>query len=192
MNKIKTVSHLTTQEREAIAVDYLKSLETGFLPEEIFTQMARLAVINTVEVGFVRPIYEIGQPQQVLLTQRPSTDKFWPNQWHVPGSVVRASDPVEHEHDYDMAISRVKDEIGGGLELIGNPQEFETLRRTGPRGSEITVRMIADATGDPQNGEFFDAVDVLKNPPKGGLLGTHDDAIAKIAAAQRTLLKRNK
>lgn len=191
MSELET-SKLSPQETEAIAVNYLKSLETGFLPKNVFFEVARLAVMNTVEIGFVRPIEEIDQPQKILLTQRPSTDEFWPNQWHIPGSVVRASDPVKHEHDYDAAISRVRNEVGGGLQLIGAPQEFETVRRSASRGSEVTVRLIADTEGDPERGEFFDMADVLKNPPKGGLLETHDVAIAKVAAVQRALLKPNK
>lgn len=177
---------LTSDESNAVAVNYLASLEHGVLPEELFTQMGRLIVLSTVELGMVRPLDESGRTK-ILLTQRPSNDRFWPNQWHVPGSVVRADDPVKHDHDYDAAISRIRDEVGGTLAIIGKPHEFETIRRTGPRGSETTTRVVAETSGDPLNGEFFDVVDVLDNPPKGGLIENHDVAIARIAAAQKKL-----
>lgn len=186
----KALPDLTPEQTEAVAANYLASLEPGALPFPTFIQIARLAVLNTLEVGFVKPFEEQGNTR-VLLTQRPSTDKFWPNQWHIPGAVVLASDPVKHDHDYDAALGRVRDEAGGSLHMIGDPLEFDTVRRMGLRGSEITVRMLAETEGDPDKGEFFDARDVLKNPPKGGLVHSHEDAIAKIAAAHRSLSSRS-
>jgi hypothetical protein len=99
----------------------LAEAEPDQLPYAIFVPIAKLLVLNTVEVGFVKPAPTDERKAQVLLTQRPDTDQFWANQWHIPGSIVRASDPVKHEHDYDAAVSRVKDEIGGGIQVVQEP-----------------------------------------------------------------------
>lgn len=181
---------VTPEQEEAIAANYLAKLaeqRPDQLPYEIFLPVAKLMVMHTVEVGFVKPPEEDGESALVLLTQRPATDKFWPSQWHVPGSVVRATDPVKHEHDYDAAFSRVLDEVGGDIQVIRKPVEFDTVRRKGIRGSEVTVRLLAEVEGDPANGTFFDAADIIRRPPEEGLIGSHAAAIEKIAATYRSL-----
>ena len=183
--KHKNIPDLTEEQQRLIAARYLSGLaeeEPGLIPYELFVPMAKLMVMHTVEVGFVKPSGTDGRRAQVLLTQRPATDEFWANQWHIPGSIVRATDPVKHEHDYDAAVNRVRDEIGGGIQVISQPLEYDTVRRKGQRGSEVTVRLMADSAGDPVNGRFFDADQVLRNPPDGGLIDSHAAAIEKLAA----------
>lgn len=167
---------LTAEQEEAIAASYLARLaeqKPDRLPFGIFVPVASLMVMHTVEIGFVKPQSDTSTGQ-VLLTQRPASDRFWPNQWHIPGSIVLANDPVKHEHDYDAAISRVLAEVGGNVEIAGQPREFDTVRRLGLRGSEVT--------GEPEHGAFFDAADVLRHPPEAGLIDSHAAAIEKIAA----------
>lgn len=181
------LSQLSPEQQKTVALDYLRGLgdnPEGLLPLEVFEIIAgKLAVIHTVEVGLVKPAEEGNF--SVLLTQRPPTDHFWPNQWHIPGSVVRPTDPVGHEHDYDAAISRVLSEVGSGIHLVGDPREYETVRRIGNRGSEVTVRLVAEVDGRPSDGAFFNASDVLRNPPEGGLVESHHEAIKGLTAAYR-------
>jgi hypothetical protein len=176
---------LTKEQQQLVAANYLKMLveeETDPLPFEIFVPIGRLVVLNTVEVGFVKPSPIDDRRAQVLLVRRPETDQFWANQWHIPGSIVRATDPVKHEHDYDAAISRVIKEVGGGIQVKSNPLEYDVVRRKGVRGSEVTVRLMAESAGEPINGAFFDTRAVLKNPPEVGLIESHAEAIEKLAA----------
>ncbi len=181
---------ISPEQEQVIAANYLARLaeqQPDRLPFEIFLPVAKLMVMHTVEVGFVKPSDENEENALVLLTQRPATDKFWANQWHIPGSVVRATDPVKHEHDYDAAFSRVLDEVGGDIQVVRDPVGFDTVRRKGMRGSEVTVRLLAEVEGEPANGAFFDAADILRRPPEGGLINSHAEAIEKVAATYRSL-----
>src|ERR1700722_3027250 len=90
-----------------VVVESLKKLEPGFLPYPLFQEMARLIALPIVDVVPVRR----GQNGriEVLLTQRKSYDAFWPNMWHNPGTVVRATD---EDSDYVDAARRVfRDEL---------------------------------------------------------------------------------
>jgi len=181
---------VTAEQEEAIAGNYLARLAEQHpdkLPLEIFTPLAKLMVLTTVEVGLLKRSTEDENRLLVLLSQRPSSDKFWPNQWHIPGSIIRARDPVADEHDYTPAISRVMAEVGGDIQIVQGPLEYETVRRLGLRGSEVTVRLLAEVEGDPTNGAFFDAAEVLRRPPDTGLLESHSAAIEKVAATYRSL-----
>jgi hypothetical protein len=208
-NQETPLPELTDEQRQLIAVNYLHSLaetEPEQLPYDIFVPIAKLMVLNTAEVAFVKPSPTDGRRAQVLLTQRPETDQFWANQWHIPGSIVRATDPVTHEHDYDAAVTRVRDEVGGNIEgirgvlamlglrrgvrLVNYPVEYDIVRRKGLRGSETTVRLMAESKGKPTRGAFFDAQTVLKNPPEGGLIDSHAEAIEKLAARYHDLKTR--
>lgn len=182
-------SQLSPEQQELVAAHYLSELAeqaTGRLPYEIFQPVSQLVVLNTVEVGFVKPSPTDERHAQVLLTQRPATDKHWADQWHIPGSVVLPTDPVKHEHDYDAAIGRVTQEVGGGLRM-GDFVEYDTVRRKGSRGSEVTVRFMNESQGSPARGRFFDARRILVRPPEGGLIETHAEAIEKLAATYHDL-----
>lgn len=181
------IPKLTPQQKQAIANEYLESLEPGVLPLPIFRQLARLGVLSTVEVGLVRPSEQNENGTELVLTPRPSTDEYWPGEWHIPGSAIRADDPVKHEHDHEAVISRVMDEVGGDIRIIGEPKEVDMVRRKGQRGSELTLRLLAEVEGEPGNGRFFDAARVLRQPPEAGLLESHAVAIAKVAEAYESL-----
>lgn len=181
------IPHLTTAQQELIVARYLESLQPGFLPYPTFLQLARLAVLPTVEVGFVRPSDESEDGTELILTQRPANDAHWPSQWHVPGSAIRADDPITHEHDHDAVVSRVLAEVGGDVEIIGEPKQYDVVRRRGLRGSEITLRLLAVVEGEPERGRFFDADTILRDPPEGGFVETHEAAIESVAEAYRAL-----
>ena len=184
------LGQLSAEQRKTVALSYLRDLgdaKEDLLPLDVFELIAgKLAVIHTVEVGMIKPTGEEGL--SVLLTQRPPTDHFWPNQWHIPGSIVRPKDPIKNEHDYDAAFSRVLREVGSGIRVIGEPEEYETVRRRGARGPEVTVRLLAEVDGQPSSdGAFFDTTEALDNPPEGGLVESHWEAIRGLAEAYRRL-----
>ena len=178
--------NLTEQQRQAVVDDYLSSLPPGFLPGPVFKQYARVGVMPTVEVGLVRPSEQNEGGTELVLAQRSEEDEHWPGQWHVPGSVVRADDKMDHEHDYDDVIGRVFGEVGGDLEVVRGPRAFDVVRRRGLRGAEITLRLLAEVRGEPERGRFFDARNVLAEPPRTGFVETHDLAIASIARAYQS------
>jgi hypothetical protein len=176
---------LTDEQRRAVAADYLAKLAASkpdLVPKDIYLPMLSLVPATTVEVSLVKPSTADERRALIVLTQRPETDTFWANQWHIPGSIVRGNDPIKHEHDFDAAITRAMDEVNGGLKVVYDPVAYDLVRRRGPRGSETTARFMVETVGEPMEGAFFDAQYVIENPPEGGLIDTHAEAIEKLAS----------
>jgi hypothetical protein len=174
---------LSPEQQLAVTAQYLRELresESPLIPFDVFHAMAGLMVMTTVEVALVRRQED---RLQILLAQRPPTDKDWANMWHIPGSVVRGTDEVKHEHDFDMALDRAIGEARGTIEIVGAPVQYDMVRRSGSRGSENTPRFIATVMGDPEpgHGKFFDIEAVLQEPPEGGLIRSHHEAIEAVA-----------
>jgi hypothetical protein len=49
---------------------------------------------------------------------------------------------------------------------------------------------MAESSGEPNRGTFFDAQAILKKPPEGGLINSHAEAIEKLAAKYHDLKAR--
>jgi len=79
----------------------LEQLEPGFLPLEIFNQIARLVRLPVVDVV---PIKHQGPDLNIGLLKRETNDLWWPNMWHLPGTVFRSTDTL------DGAIKRLLDD----------------------------------------------------------------------------------
>jgi ADP-ribose pyrophosphatase YjhB (NUDIX family) len=77
-------------------VDFLKELEPGFLPLPIFEQIARLVRLPIVDVI---PVKKVDDKISVGLLKRPSDDRWWPNAWHLPGTIFRATDSLRSAQD---------------------------------------------------------------------------------------------
>lgn len=73
-------------------VDFLKELEPGFLPLPIFEQIARLVRLPIVDVI---PIKKVENKIFVGLLKRPSDDLWWPDAWHLPGTIFRSTDTLK-------------------------------------------------------------------------------------------------
>lgn len=132
-------------------IDSLSKLEPGVLPFDIFHAVTRLVATPIIELVPIRRNEE-GKPE-VLLLRREADDPVWPNQLHVPGTVVRASDKWGSFND---AFARISKELGGiALEdptLVGN-----IIHHSG-RGMEVSQIYWADISGNgPIRGEFFPA-----------------------------------
>src|SRR6185295_219689 len=79
-------SNLAPEVRDVAMRAIMDSLPlNGRIPYPIFAAIARLGVLCSVEVVPLRVGPE--GKTQVLLTQRPAGDEWWPNQWHVPGAM---------------------------------------------------------------------------------------------------------
>lgn len=186
------VPELTPDQRYTVTVNFLQELSEGgtdLIPLELFNAMSRLMTLATVEVGMFQPATN-DQAGAILLGQRSADDPFWASQWHVPGSIIRANDPVTHEGDYDAAMTRALREVGEGVEFASEPHEQRPVRRTGPRGSEITVRFICEVAGIPTHGRFFpfdEAGRLQYDPQNDRFIDGHVDAAQGLATAYLAL-----
>ena len=123
----------------AEVVSALSKVQSGYLPADLFFQVSRLAVVTAVEVVPLR--YAQGQCE-ILLTQRPADDPFWPNQWHNPGSIMR---PTDEPGTFASALERV---CSGELGLT----EWDSLVFVAPwfwhgaRGSVVSLVHWLDVT----------------------------------------------
>lgn len=194
------VAQLSAEEAAAAAAVYLERLEPGRQPLELYTQLSRLTVMSTVELVPLRKDPETGRIQ-ALLTQRPEDDKWWPNQWHVPGSTILPSDEVTDDDlidfknedfnpldSYRSPLDRiVAEELRGGIDIVEGPYLLEARHRAGIRGPESTVMFWAEVeTVDGlvlPVGQFFDAEDIGAQSPVGGLIVGHAGLIERAAAA---------
>ena len=164
------------------AAAYLATLRPGKLPREIFDQLARLTVLPTIEVILFRT--SASGETEVLLTKRPEVDT-WAGQWHVTGTVLRASDKVEGGTDYGDAVQRILSstgEVEGSVTPVGELVIFETERRKTLRGDEISILSYIEVAGDPKVGRFFKVSDIPQNIPEPGMVPHHPDFIRRAAA----------
>lgn len=182
------IPDLTEEQIDIITARRLESLrEADWIPPPIYRAMAFITVRFTVELALVRQV-ENGNPE-VLLTQRSADDQDIPNQWHIPGVGVKQKDPVLHYHDNNAALYRIMNkEVGGDLQIKDHPIILDTVRRLGADKTEVTTQYWAPVLGgSPEHGRFFDIDNVIKEPPKDGLVTTHDATIRRVADLYRLL-----
>jgi len=133
----------------------LDKLQRGYQPYEVFKKLAEKLVTPTIELLPIRTT-ESGEVQ-VLLTKRPDDDEFWPGQWHIPGSIILASD---EEGSLKSAYSRVLDgELGGAVQPQDEPQLVGQQFWEVERGRELDALhyVVADPNKElPEEiGTFF-------------------------------------
>lgn len=157
------IDEMSPTELAELAALCLEKLEPGRQPLPLFTQLARLVVMSTVEVV---PFKQTSAVPKVLLSKRPDDDLWWPGQWHLPGTVLLPTDNAANVHDYDTPVERLlKDEFEGSIVKSGDLNIFDAQRRSGPRGAEQTVFgwtaiNLANGFEDVVGGELFDASNV--------------------------------
>lgn len=134
---------------------FLHTLEPGFLPFPIFSEIARLAVLVTIEVGIFFKDAATGD-LKVMLQQRPADDAWWPNQRHVAGSILRATD---RKHSFHDAFARIENECK--CKLIA-PILFRTDFRQEERGAMFAVQHYVVLGQSLSSGSHFD-LDALPN-----------------------------
>lgn len=144
------------EQKQLVAL--LERLEPGFYPIEIFWQFARL---NTLAIIELIPLCTLDGRLNVLLTQREKQDKFWPGQWHIPGTVMRPDDNEK------TALKRiVKDELADIS--VGEVAPIITDIRRSKRGSEQSKVFIVEIDGRGLNvGQLFKVTDLPENTVDG-------------------------
>lgn len=156
MNEKKKRLNKRTFTETTQLVKLLKKVESGFLPQDVFIQIARLATLTTIElIAFWHKRSVI----KVFLSQRPIHDDFWPKMWHIPGSILRPTDKKMCYHD---ALQRIIiDELANTQFLIG-PSHFRNDFRKEARGSIHALQHWGVLKEVPRTGRLF----ALDNLPK--------------------------
>lgn len=135
-----------------LTVLFLKRLKPGYLPEPIFNEMQRINHCVSVEIL-------VKKDNKVLLQQRDSNDKFWANEWHIPGTMVRG------DESYNSAIERLLSTVldvpygnKNGVRLYLNKiYSYKTKR-----GYITHILYAVDWSGETV-GTFFDIKKLPKN-----------------------------
>ncbi|MDB5183165.1 MAG: hypothetical protein JWO47_949 [Candidatus Saccharibacteria bacterium] len=128
----------------------LRKLKPGFLPFDIFIEIARLTVLPIIE--FV-PLRMYDGKVEVLLLPRSQDDKFWPGQLHTPGTVIRATDTDEGRH---TAFGRItKNELKDTA--IGEPHYVGSSLNKSKRGMEQILIFWVEVKSEPRAGSFYKA-----------------------------------
>lgn len=136
---------------EKEVVEYLKTLNPGLLPREIFFQFARIFVTITVEIVPLR-ICKDGKVE-VLFLEREKDDPYFAGLMHTPGTVVLATD---EEGSFESAFERIRKNELDLMKWKKEPVFVETRFRQTPRGREVAlVHWVEMEEGEPSIGEYF-------------------------------------
>ena len=130
-------------------VELLKKLEPGFLPYDIFIQLARLVTLPIIEFVPLR-LNEKGETE-VLLLERSKHDEIWPGEVHAPGTVIRSTD--SHGKIY-KAFERIRlDELKGTK--LSNGHFVSSILHRSKRGMEHAQVFWVEVLGEAKVGEFY-------------------------------------
>ncbi len=153
--------------------ELLKKLEPGFLPYQVFEQVARIVALPVVE--FIPLRQSPDGSVEVLLIDRGPADPLWPNMLHTPGTIVRADDLHKGLSHGWQAFERImRDELKDTK--VGEPQYFGSIFHDSKRGSEQAQLYWIEVIGEPRVGRFYD-VDELP----GSLIDSQSAFIAQAA-----------
>jgi hypothetical protein len=142
------MDRLTKTEIDQLA-ELLKKLEPGFLPFDVFMEIARLAVLSIIEFVPLR-MNKNGEAEVLLLT-RDADDPLWPNELHVPGTVIR---PTDTEGKIYKAFERIlQDELQGTG--TSQPHYVGSNLHKSKRGMEQAQIYWVEVTDEPKIGEFY-------------------------------------
>lgn len=120
------------------------------LPEPIFDGV--LAVIPGTSMEVV-PIYKDDKGElHVFLTKRSENDRFWPGEYHCPGSMVLNSDVVlgGTDHVWKRLKAKEFERQDLGSPVFASPALLETKR-----GQEVALIYYVDIPEDLKNGRYF-------------------------------------
>lgn len=156
---------------EAIAADYLRSLEPGTLPRAIFEQFARLTVLSAMDIAVLRrnPLVHSDSNVEVLLTQRPPGD-WWAGQWHLPGSIILPTDIDTPQGAYspESTIRRILDTELPGVKVnnwgLFDPDPGTPLHRCarGTSNKAFAVWAEHQSPEAPPVGKFYSTEEISK------------------------------
>ncbi len=130
--------------QEKQLVQLLSQLKPGFLPYNIFVQLARLVVMPIIE--FV-PLRSRGDIIEVLLLKRSKYDDIWPGEVHAPGTVIRATD---NQGEIYKAFQRILiDELQGTT--VSDGHFVGTRLHPSKRGMEHAQVFWIEVYGEPKS-----------------------------------------
>lgn len=135
-------------EEERTLVKLLSQVAPGFLPYDLFIQIARLVSLSIIEVV---PLRMHNGKVQVLLVPRDANDVIWPGKVHTPGTVLRPTDSTDL---YTVFARIVEDELKGTA--VGTPVFVQNEVRKTKRGMEQAQIYWVEVQGEPAVGEFYD------------------------------------
>lgn len=142
--------------KEKILVDLLKELEPGFLPYDVFVQVARLVPLSIIE--FV-PLRLTQGNVEVLLLERSKFDDIWPGEVHTPGTVVRTTDNESGQH---QAFQRILvDELR--TTHVSPPHFVGSILHKSKRGMEHAQIFWVEVLEEPKVGTFYPADQLPEN-----------------------------
>lgn len=145
-----------TEEEIAQAVRVINKLPKGYLPFDLFIAVAAKVTVPTMEVAALR---RAGNGNvEVLLTQRPADDPYWPSGWHLTGTVIRAND--KEGTDFSSGVERVlQDELHGTIKPVSDIKYAGIKFWDVKRGRELDQMFYFETNAtdeDVQEGKFFD------------------------------------
>lgn len=192
---------LSVINRSSEAAQLLRGLEPGYQTLELFTELARLATMSTVELVPLK-FSSSTERTEVLLLQRPATDPWWPNQWHVPGTVISPTDPIPQDEDIDFddpdfnpvdsygsSVARLIDkEFEGKIKVIHGPRFLEARYRAGKRGHDSTIMLwggIENTDDLPSSSQLFDVESVASRQTGIDLIVGHAGLVERAAQAYK-------
>jgi hypothetical protein len=128
----------------------LHQLQPGWMPWDIFKEVARITVTSVIELV---PLHRGKTGLEVLMTRRPVDDVFWPNQWHTPGTILRATDTGL---TLASAFNRLFTEELQDTTRVGKPTFIDTLFCTNVRGTTLAlVHWVELSANAPHVGQYF-------------------------------------
>ena len=148
---------------------------------KVFTEIAKKFVLVTINLVVLR--FETGR-LQVLLLQRSKHDPCWPNEWHIPGTVLRRTDFPGVPIGSDYPILRIEQvELKAKLKnppiLVG-----EMYLPATRRGAELTKFFLGELEDNKiVQGKFFSLDDLP------GEVGFPEEALVLRAARQFVWMK---
>lgn len=126
----------------------------GQVPESIWYEHLRLNAIVTVEIT---PYKIVDGQIMIYMEKRPERDRYYPDLYHMPGTMVNGSD-----EDLESAINRVKTKEVGSF-ITGDTEQIAAYYRSTPRGKEGVFQYLMQVYegGSPQN--WFNADNLPEN-----------------------------
>jgi hypothetical protein len=120
----------------------------GKVPIEIWYEHMRLNGSVTIELNLYRVVDD---KIQFYMTRRPETDPFYPNQLHMPGTMLTGADTSAED-----AIRRIKNKEVPWL-IMDEPKNISAYIRKTPRGTEGVFMFTAQVYSGGSPDKWFDA-----------------------------------
>jgi hypothetical protein len=139
-----------TGDEYAEIASQLAKLQPGFLPFDIFQQVARLSTLSIVEIVPLRT--NAKGNVEVLLLEREADDPIFAGQLHTPGCVVLSTDTPG---SFESAFRRLIHGELGGIRTTEPAYVTQLLHHSG-RGMESSHIYWVNVEDDPLVGEFYE------------------------------------